>query len=869
LIRRQRQFQPRKSDRVNHDLPTPPATIPSGPAEPAAKPGTYSVGTLTYTKAGLFMVFGWLLWGDFCFTLFESIGGPDILTLYLQDNFKVSNVQTNVIFNIIPMTIGIIVGPMIAFKSDRHRGRKGRRIPFIIWTTPFLCLFAAAIGFADEIITFTKATFPVDGMVAPFTIAMLLISILVIGFSFFNEFVNTVYWFLFADVVPKQFLGRFLGLFRLVGAGAGFLINYTIAEHQLTHMRAIHVGVAILYFVGFSMMCWRVKEGQYPPVTDVTAKTTFMQQVRLYFRECFTHPIFILVYATTFAAMFARAANISGIWGLHLGQHVASVEAHQGATGALAMTADGKRLLSVGADGAARLWEAQAQSVPTPWYDAVHRGTLPAGSILAAQGSALKAAVLAPDGRWAAAAGDDGVIRVWQLTATGTATKTDISPDIGSVRALAVSPDGTRLASAGDGTTVQIWDMPAGTLALTLDSYASTVRALAFSQDGSRIAAGLGDGTVCVDDTSIGTSRKTLIFTTPGPVNAVLFMPELSAAPATAPASITGFEPLDGPIRYFIDVFTNESLYDHPASARSTVGRTDAWIVTGGQEDGDDSRSASLRIWNASDGTAVATMKGHKQAITSIAYKSDLHLIASGSLDTSLRLWNPARIDALANDHSLRSISGYTLGVTAIAAQTNGNGIITASTTGGLNLWNIDAGIGLRKVGIRASFFSIIALLLAYPLGYMVDRFHALRISLYAAIALVPVPFFTYFCMYDYATSAYLEAYKVMIFDIIGAATIPLLISIFPDEKFGQMCSANGMVNQASRLACGFFGALLMDWLTRSTLLTENYRYGNLWAGFGFLLQAVLFYILYRKWKSMGGDKGYVAPEHEAAPAPQ
>jgi hypothetical protein len=38
---------------------------------------------LTYTKAGLFVLFSWLLWGDFCYTLMEAVV-PSILPLKLK-----------------------------------------------------------------------------------------------------------------------------------------------------------------------------------------------------------------------------------------------------------------------------------------------------------------------------------------------------------------------------------------------------------------------------------------------------------------------------------------------------------------------------------------------------------------------------------------------------------------------------------------------------------------------------------------------------------------------------------------------------------------------------------------------------------------
>ena len=44
---------------------------------------TYNCGTLTYTKIGLFAIFAWMLWGDFCFTLMEAVV-PSILPLKLK-----------------------------------------------------------------------------------------------------------------------------------------------------------------------------------------------------------------------------------------------------------------------------------------------------------------------------------------------------------------------------------------------------------------------------------------------------------------------------------------------------------------------------------------------------------------------------------------------------------------------------------------------------------------------------------------------------------------------------------------------------------------------------------------------------------------
>jgi hypothetical protein len=43
----------------------------------------YHCGTLIYTKAGLAIIFAWLLWGDFCLTLMEAVV-PSVLPLKLK-----------------------------------------------------------------------------------------------------------------------------------------------------------------------------------------------------------------------------------------------------------------------------------------------------------------------------------------------------------------------------------------------------------------------------------------------------------------------------------------------------------------------------------------------------------------------------------------------------------------------------------------------------------------------------------------------------------------------------------------------------------------------------------------------------------------
>ena len=47
--------------------------------------------------------------------------------------------------------------------------------------------------------------------------------------------------------------------------------------------------------------------------------------MRLYFRECFIHPIFILFYLSQACTVLTKGLNPAGIFHLHLGEHQAKV----------------------------------------------------------------------------------------------------------------------------------------------------------------------------------------------------------------------------------------------------------------------------------------------------------------------------------------------------------------------------------------------------------------------------------------------------------------------------------------------------------------------------------------------------------------
>jgi Na+/melibiose symporter-like transporter len=265
-------------------------------------PDHYKVGTLTYTKAGLVALFFYLLWGDFCFQIMETIM-PNLLPLELN-RLGASNWTIGLLITTIPGLITFFVNPVVSFRSDRFRSRWGRRIPFLAAATPFVAVFLALLGFAEPIGR-SIHHLALAGRFSELTVVLLTMGVLMVCFQFFNSFINTTYYYLFNDVVPPAFLARMMSLGRTVSGVSSISYSAFVFPHSEGHMPQILLGAALIYLLGFAFMCWKVREGRYPPVPEnVDHRQGFIAAVKTYATECFTHRFYWLIFiANCFWAM--------------------------------------------------------------------------------------------------------------------------------------------------------------------------------------------------------------------------------------------------------------------------------------------------------------------------------------------------------------------------------------------------------------------------------------------------------------------------------------------------------------------------------------------------------------------------------------
>ncbi len=304
--------------------PPPVTALPAG-APVSSKPTGWKAGTLTYTTGGLIVLFLWLLWGDFSWSMRDRSVGP-MAQWYLK-HLEVPNLLFALLISSFPALIGLLLGPVISYKSDRHRGPRGRRIPFLLITTPIAAFGMMGLGLCPILGPILHQAL---GSASPGekVATLMCFGVFWAAFEFATIAASSVFSGLINDVVPAPLLGRFYGLFRAVSLIDGIIFNYWLIGKVDTHYTMILLVIAVFYGAGFLWVCTKVKEGSYPPPPPEEAGSpgplgSFLSGAKIYFRECFSHSYYVWVFilltvsaicfmpVNTFSIPYARSLDMS------------------------------------------------------------------------------------------------------------------------------------------------------------------------------------------------------------------------------------------------------------------------------------------------------------------------------------------------------------------------------------------------------------------------------------------------------------------------------------------------------------------------------------------------------------------------------
>ena len=98
----------------------------------------------------------------------------------------------------------------------------------------------------------------------------------------------------------------------------------------------------------------------------------------------------------------------------------------------------------------------------------------------------------------------------------------------------------------------------------------------------------------------------------------------------------------------------------------------------------------NIRMRYSSHGNWRGEVEGHTGAVSSLAFKPNSYLLASGGHDTTIRIWN---VFDNQNMRLVRTLRGHTKPVSSVAWSPDGRTLASASWDGTVRLWNPDNGI--------------------------------------------------------------------------------------------------------------------------------------------------------------------------------
>lgn len=267
-----------------------------------------------------------------------------------------------------------------------------------------------------------------------------------------------------------------------------------------------------------------------------------------------------------------------------------------------------------------------------------------------------------PDGALVAIGGDAGVLQILDARGTMVASPAGLPGDVGQ---LAWSPDGKRLAAGDDQGGMWLWTRDARDDGQRLDGPRAEIESITWSPDGRALVAGSDDGTVWWWDPAI--AKGALVATLASEGSAVW----------TDGTHIQVLESEGVLHGWRLD---NGALHAEPSVNAKVPAKTGVFSPDGSTLviAGADGRVAVVRAG------AVDIIGAHAAQVRSVAIARGGDLIATGSDDATLRVW----------DRRIRrtlDLSGHTQRVRKLAFVRDGAELLSIDSAGEARRWNLDA----------------------------------------------------------------------------------------------------------------------------------------------------------------------------------
>ncbi|KAL1741862.1 WD40-repeat-containing domain protein, partial [Schizophyllum fasciatum] len=355
-------------------------------------------------------------------------------------------------------------------------------------------------------------------------------------------------------------------------------------------------------------------------------------------------PLFSPLSSHVFRSRETLPMEVSGFdaeqhWPLNEALAGDTLQEHEHQVLSVAFSRDGTRIVSGSLDNTIRVWDADA--------------TTQVGEAFRGHEGPVISVAFSLDGTRIATGSIDATVRIWDAATGHPMGSAGLHESI--VHSVAFSPNGRRIVSGSDDRTIRIWDAETGQqVGAPLHGHEDRVRSVAFSPDGTRIVSGSEDRTVRVWYAEAGHSPVGGVSRDAHWAYAIAFAPDgtkmISGSDdksvrvwdtETGQQIGDALRGHDGPV-VAVACLPNGSrvqmgdvLSGHRSSVHSVAYSPRGTLIASGSSD------MMIRLWDAKAKQQVGkALRGHEGVVLSIAFSPGAALIASGSADETVRIWD-------------------------------------------------------------------------------------------------------------------------------------------------------------------------------------------------------------------------------------